>query len=53
MLKNLVKFILGFSFFLIIKFCNFFFNVRIGNFPSSRIGPFITNVEILAAKKKN
>ena len=52
MLKNLIKFILGFIFFLIIQFCKFFINIRIGKFPSSRIGPFITSVEILAAKKK-
>ena len=52
MLKKLIKFILGFIFFLIIQFCKFFINIRIGKFPSSRIGPFITSVEILAARKK-
>ena len=52
MLKNLIKFIIGFIFFLIIQFCKFFINIRIGKFPSSRIGPFITSVEILAARKK-
>tara|TARA_B100001063_G_C16776752_1_gene566137 strand:- start:3106 stop:4299 length:1194 start_codon:yes stop_codon:yes gene_type:complete len=52
MLKNFIKFILGFIFFLIIQFCKLFMNIRIGKFPSTRIGPFITSVEIVAAKKK-
>lgn len=52
MLNNFIKFILGFIFFLTIQFCRLFINIRIGKFPSSRIGPFITTVEILAARKK-
>ena len=52
MLNNIIKFILGFIFFFSIQFCKLFINIRIGKFPSSRIGPFITSVEILAARKK-
>lgn len=53
MFKNILKFFLGLFFFLLIRFCNFFYSVRIGKFPSDRIGPFITCIEILAAKKKD
>ena len=51
-MKKLIKLIFGFLFFLIIKSLSLFFQIRLGKFPSDRIGPFITTVEILEAKKK-
>ena len=51
-MKKLIKLIFGFLFFLIIKSLSLFFQIRLGKFPSDRIGPFNTTVEILEAKKK-
>ena len=52
MIKKTIKFLIGFLIFFIIRILSFFIKIRIGKFPSDRIGPFVTVPEIFLIKKE-